>query len=131
MNDSRIPHRPQYDRSRCDTIMIRMNFNSDARLYFSSFPFLFLNPKLYILNKSQLYLIFITARKLAIKLNVKNFKTRTVNFVLSLRIFVSAHVTVTKITASGIFANLCSLVPKFHFQLTKEKLERSPGKGRT
>ena len=131
MNDSRIPHRPQYDRSRCDTIMIRMNFNSDARLYFSSFPFLFLNPKLYILNKSQLYLIFITARKLAIKLNVKNFKTRTVHFVLSLRIFVSAHVTVTKITASGIFANLCSLVPKFHFQLTKEKLERSPGKGRT
>ena len=131
MNDSRIPHRPQYDRSRCDTIMIRMNFNSDARLYFSSFPFLFLNPKLYILNKSQLYLIFITARKLAIKLNVKNFKTRTVNFVLSLRIFVSAHVTVTKITASGNFANLCSLVPKFHFQLTKEKLERSPGKGRT
>ena len=131
MNDSRIPHRPQYDRSRCDTIMIRMNFNSDARLYFSSFPFLFLNPKLYILNKSQLYLIFITARKLAIKLNVKNFKTRTVHFVLSLRIFVSAHVTVTKITAPGIFANLCSLVPKFHFQLTKEKLERSPGKGRT
>ena len=95
MNDSRIPHRPQHDRSRCDTIMIRMNFNSDARLYFSSFPFLFLNPKLYILNKSQLYLIFITARKLAIKLNVKNFKTRTVHFVLSLRIFVSAHVTVT------------------------------------
>ena len=46
--------RPQHDRSRSDTVMISMNFNSYARLYFSSFLFfsvLFLNTKLYILYK--------------------------------------------------------------------------------
>ena len=31
--------RPQHDRSRSDTVMISMNFNSYARLYFSSFLF--------------------------------------------------------------------------------------------
>ena len=34
--------RPQHDRSRSDTIMISMYFNSYARLYFSSFLFFFL-----------------------------------------------------------------------------------------
>ena len=46
--------RPQHDRSRSDTVMISMNFNSYARLYFSSFLFfsvLFLDTKLYILYK--------------------------------------------------------------------------------
>ena len=37
----------------------------------------------------------ITIRKLAIKLSVKTFKTRTVHFVFSLRIFVSVHVIIT------------------------------------
>ena len=69
---------------------------------------------------------------------VKTFKTRTVHFTFSLRIFVSAHVVITQITAPSMFANLCwvllsllagSLIPKFHFQLTKKRLERSPGKG--
>ena len=44
----------QHDRSRSDTVMISMNFNSYARLYFSSFLFfsgLFLKSKLYILYK--------------------------------------------------------------------------------
>ena len=34
-------------------------------------------------------------------------------------------------SAPGIFENLCSLVPKFHFQFTTEKLERTVGKVRT
>ena len=34
-------NRPQHDRSRSDTVMISMNFNSYARLYFSSFLFFF------------------------------------------------------------------------------------------
>ena len=62
-------NRPQHDRSRSDTVMISMNFNSYARLYISSFLFfsvLFLNTKLYILYKCWLYLIFITVRKLEI-----------------------------------------------------------------
>ena len=71
----------------------------------------------------------ITIRKLAIKLSVKTFKTRTVHFVFSLRIFVSVHVIITSITAPGMFTKLClvvllllpgSLVSKFHFQLTKK-----------
>ena len=70
-----------------------------------------------------------TPRKLAIKLSVKTFKTRTVHFVFSLRIFVSVHVIITSITAPGMFIKLClvvllllpgSLVSKFHFQLTKK-----------
>ena len=58
------------------------------------------------------------------------FKTRTVHFVFSLRIFVSAHVLITSITAPGMLTNLClvllllfadSPAPKFHFQLKKKK----------
>ena len=53
--------RLQHDCSRSDTVMFSMNFNSYARLYFSSFLFfsvLFLNTKLYILYKYWLCLIF-------------------------------------------------------------------------
>ena len=66
---------------------------------------------------------------LAIYLSVKTFKTRTVNFVFFLRIFVSAHVIITSITAPNMFINLClvvlllhagSLVSKYHFQLKKK-----------
>ena len=68
-------------------------------------------------------------RKLAIQLSVKIFKTWNVSFDFPLRIFVSAHVLITEITAPGMFINLClvllsllagSLVPKFHFQLSKK-----------
>ena len=72
---------------------------------------------------------------------MKTFKAWTVHFVFSLRIFVSAHVIITSITTLGIFTKLCglvlllvlagSLVPKFHFQLTKKRLEISPGNGWT
>ena len=71
---------------------------------------------------------------------MKTSKTRTVHFVFSLRVFVSAHVIITSIAAPGLFKSIClvlllllagSLVPKFHFQLTKKKPERSPGKGQT
>ena len=63
-------------------------------------------------------------------------KTLTVHFVFSLRIFVSAYVIITSITAPGMFANLCLVVlllfvdSEIHFQLGK-KLEKSHGKGRT
>ena len=68
-------------------------------------------------------------RKLEIQLSVKIFKTRNVSFDFPLRIFVPAHVLITEITAPGMFTNLClvllsllagSLVPKFHFQLSKK-----------
>ena len=38
---------------------------------------------------------------------LKTFKTRTVHFTFSLRIFVSAHVVIAQITAPSMFANLC------------------------
>ena len=68
-------------------------------------------------------------RKLAIQLSVNIFKTLNVYFDFPLRIFVSAHVLITEITEPGMFTNLClvllsllagSLVPKFHFQLSKK-----------
>ena len=71
---------------------------------------------------------------------MKTFKTRTVHFIFSLRIFVSAHVIITSITAPGMFTYLYlvpllpfadSLVPKFHFQFKEKKIEKSPGKGWT
>ena len=83
--------------------------------------------KFYILYKCWLCLIFITVRKHAIQLSVKTVKTRTVYFVLFLRICLCSRYS-NLTYAPDIFANLCSLVPKFHCQLTKEKLERSPGK---
>ena len=51
-------------------------------------------------------MIFIAARKLTIKLSVKTLKTRTVHFVSSLEIFFFPHVTITSITALGVFANV-------------------------
>ena len=60
---------------------------------------------------------------------VKTFKTQTVHFVYSSRIFVSAHVIKTSITALDMFTNLCLVllslfaalpVPQFHFQLKKK-----------
>ena len=68
-------------------------------------------------------------RNLTIEPSVKTFKTRTVHFIFSLSLFVCARVVITSITALGMFTNLClvlllllvgSLVPKFHFQLTKK-----------
>ena len=56
-----------------------------------------------------------------------------------MRIFITAHVIITSITALGMFTNLClvllllfadSLLTKLHFQLMK-KARKKPGKGRT
>ena len=113
-------------------VMIIMNFNSYASLailfivtflihsalFFCSF--LFFYTKLYIRDKCYLYFIFTAVSKLS----VKTFKTRTAHFVFSLRIFLSAQVVITSITALDMFKNFClvlrllfadSLVPKFHF----------------
>ena len=69
----------------------------------------------------------------------KILKIRTVHFVYSLMIFVSAHVIITPITAPSIFTNICLVlllliadlpVPKFPFQLERKKLG-SPGESRT
>ena len=113
-------------------VMIIMNFNSyvslailfivtfliHSALFFCSF--LFFYTKLYIRDKCYLYFIFTTVSKLS----VKTFKTRTAHFVFSLRIFLSAQVVITSITALDMFKNFClvlrllfadSLVPKFHF----------------
>ena len=104
-----------------------------VRLYFSSFLFcslLFFNTKLYIYYTSVSCVWFLLSYvSLQSELSVKTLRTRTVHFVFSLRIFVSAHVIITSITAPGMFTNLClvllllfadSPVPKFRFQL-KEK----------
>ena len=62
-------------------------------------------------------------------MSVKTFKTRIVHFVFFARIFVSSHVRIVQITELGMFTNLYlvlllllagSLIPKFHFQLTKK-----------
>ena len=113
-------------------VMIIMNFNSYASLailfivtflihsalFFCSF--LFFYTKLYIRDKCYLYFIFTAVSKLS----VKTFKTRTAHFVFSLRIFLSAQVVITSITALDMFKNFClvlrllfadSIVPKFHF----------------
>ena len=67
---------------------------------------------------------------------METFKTGSVHFVFSLRIFVFAHVRIMSIIALGMFTNLSlallllfadSLVPKFR----EKKLERSPGNGQT
>ena len=72
--------------------------------------------------------------ELAILLSVKTFQTRTVHFIFSLRIFVSAHLIITSITAPGMFTYLYlvpllpfadSPVPKFHFQFKKKNREKS------
>ena len=87
---------PHHDRSRSDTVMNYINFNSYANLVmFFMIPawfYLFLNTKLYMLYECYLCLIFIAVRKLTISLGVKTFETRTAHFIFSLRIFVSAHV---------------------------------------
>ena len=71
------------------------------------FYFVFEHETYDILYECQLCLIFIAARKLTIKLSVKTLKTRTVHFVSSLEIFFFPHVTITSITALGVFANVC------------------------
>ena len=67
---------------------------------------------------------------------METFKTGSVHFVFSLRIFVFVHVRITSIIALGMFTNLSlallllfadSLVPKFN----EKKLGRSPGNGQT
>ena len=71
---------------------------------------------------------------------MKTFRTRTVHFVFSLRIFVSVQVVITSITAPGMFTKLsigssvtiCRLVcSEISLSVTEKKLEKSPGKGRT
>ena len=119
-------------------VMIIMNFNSYAslaRYFFNSFCFVllffpFFYTKLYIRDKCKLYFIFIAVSKLS----VKTFKTRTAHFVFSLRIFLSAQVVITSITALDMFKNFClvlrllfadSLVPKFNFNKRKKAREKS------
>ena len=76
--------------------MISMNFNSYASLaifFIISFFFCFVfeHGTLYTIRVLAVF-DCITVRKLAIDLGVKTFKTWTIHFAFSLRIFVSAHV---------------------------------------
>ena len=121
---------PPYDCSRIDTVIICMNFNSYASLAISliipgSFSVLFWTRN-YICYTSVDFVCFLIPN-----VSLQTFKTRTVHFVFSLRIFVLAHVIITSIRALSMFANLClvllllfasSLLSKFHFQLTKKKV---------
>ena len=123
---------PQHDRGRSDTVMISMHFNSYASLaIFFIIPVLFsfvFQHETYYTNVSCVWFL-LSYVSLQSELSVKTLRTRTVHFVFSLRIFVSAHVIITSITAPGMFTNLSlvllllfadSPVAKFRFQL-KEK----------
>ena len=67
----------------------------------------------------------------------ENLQTRTVRFLYFLRIFVSAHVIITSITAPGMFTNLClgssnaiCRLDCSKISLSKKKnMEKSPGYG--
>ena len=73
---------------------------------------------------------------------MKSFKTWTYHFVSPLRIFVSAHVIITSITALGMFTNRCYLssssvaayrlaCSEIPLLINEKKLERSPENGRS
>ena len=66
---------------------------------------------------------------------MKTFKTQTVHFVFSLRIFFSAHVIVKSVTALSMFANLCLVLlltfSELSLSINVKKLKRSPGNCRT
>ena len=86
--------RPQHDRSRSDTVMIGMNFNSYARLYFSSFLFCFWKWN-FIYYTSVGYVWFLLPY-----VNMQsNWAWKPLKLGLSILFylwgFVSAHVTVT------------------------------------
>ena len=112
----------QHDRSRSDTGMINMNFNS-----YASLVILFIIPVLlyFVFDHETMYtytwffLPYDWRKPWKLGLSISFFGG----------IFVSAHVTITSITALDRFINLClvllllfadSLVPKLHFQLTKK-----------
>ena len=76
------------------------------------------------------------------KVYVKSFKTWTHHFVSPLRIFVSAQVIITSITALGMFTNRCYLssssvaayrlaCSEIPLLINEKKLERSPENGRS
>ena len=111
-----------------------MNFNNCASLVIF-FIILVLFYSVFVFEHEAIYTIRVLAvfdvyyRKLTIEPSVKTFKTWTFHFIFSLSLFVCARVVITSITALGMFTNLClvlllllvgSLVPKFHFQLTKK-----------
>ena len=73
---------------------------------------------------------------------MKSFKTWTHHFVSPLRIFVSAQVIITSITALGMFTNRCYLssssvaayrlaCSEIPLLINEKKLERSPENGRS
>ena len=91
-------NRPQHDRSRSDTVMISMNFNSYASLYFSSFVFfsvLFLKKRSFTHYRSVSCVWFLLPY-----VNLQsNWAWKPLKLGLSILFylwgFVSAHVTVT------------------------------------
>ena len=131
----------QLDHGRSDTVIISMNFNS-----YASLSIFIIIPVLLFCFWTRNYIYYTSVRCVWLSLSyvslqsnwsVKTFKTRTVRFVFSLRIFVSAHVIITSITAPSTFTHLClvllllftdSPVPKFHFQWKKKKIREKSKK---
>ena len=113
-------------------------------LYFSSFWFfLFLFFLFFVFEQEPIYTIRVVAvfysyyrRPVSLQSN-REWKPSTLGMFISfpfLKIFLSAHVIITEITAFGMFTNLClvlllvradSLIPKFQFQLMKKTGEKS------
>ena len=88
-----------------ELVMICINFNGYTSLFFFCLLLFFFilpifysslafNTRIYKLYECKLWSNFITVYKLTIWLSVKTFRTRTVHFVFSLVIFVSAHVMI-------------------------------------
>ena len=109
-------------------------------LYFSSFLIFFF---VFFFEQEPIYTIRVVAvfysyyrRPVSLQSNWE-WKPSTLGMFISfpfLKIFLSAHVIITEITAFGMFTNLClvlllvradSLIPKFQFQLMKKTGEKS------
>ena len=128
----------QHDRSRSDTVMISMHFNSYASLAILFMSFLFFFCIFFFEHEPIQAIRVLTEFDFYYRTSACNLTERE-NLQYSDRPFRFVF-GFSSITALSMFTNPCLvlllllaglLVPKFFFQLTKKKLERSPGKGRT
>ena len=119
-----------------DTVMISMDFNG-----YASLAIFFLSPYCFFYFVFEHETIIYYKRVSCVWFllpYVKTFKTRTVHFVYSLRIFVSAHVIITSITVClqtfvRFFCCICRLAcSEISLSIKeKKKLRKSPRESRT
>ena len=127
---------PQYDRSRSDTVMIKMNFNSYASLaifFIIAVLFCFVFKYETVCTMREFSCVWFLLSYLSL-LSDRAWKPSKSDcpLVFSLRNFRLCLRIIRLITALDMFINICllfllllafSLVTKFHFQLTKSLKE--------